>query len=173
MSSTRSSAALLAAALVALASNARAEPPPVVHLETPRAPGLPQIERRSPDGIWQRICEEPCDVRLPLGFDYRVGGRGVVDSAPFQLPRGASEITIRAKVGSSILQGMGTAFLVGGLVFLTGAAALLALPDKPSPDSPRVVAIGFAAMGGLTLGVGLALHFGSSTEVELRPMAAR
>lgn len=111
-------------------------------------------------------------MRLPLGFDYRVGGRGVVDSAAFQLPRGASEITVRAKVGSSILQGIGTAFLVGGLIFVTGAAVLFAVPDKPSPDSPRVVGIGFAAMGGLTLGAGLALHFGTSTDIELRPLQA-
>ena len=168
---------LLAASLVSVP--ARADDPattpeeagPRVELSVPMAPGLPELQRRSAGSPWQPACEAPCGMRLDPQYEYRIGGRGVVTSDSFRLPPDDA-VHVRAKVGSSVLWGIGTGAIVFGALFAAGGGAVLLLPDRADASgddksSKVVVGVGCLVMGILTAGLGVFLHEWMDTTVTV------
>lgn len=173
----RSGLLLLAASLVSVPAHADGaatmaeEQGPRVELSVPMAPGLPELQRRSAGSPWQPACEAPCGLRLDPRYDYRIGGRGVVTSDSFRLPP-EDAVHVRAKVGSSVLWGVGTGAMVFGALFAAAGGAVLLLPehaDASADDksSKVVVGVGFLVMGILTAGLGVLLHEWMDTTVTV------
>jgi hypothetical protein len=149
-----------------------AEQGPFVRLTFPMAPGLPELQRRPSDGSdWSAVCESPCRLTLDPRFDYRIGGRGVVDSDPFRLPS-SGRVKVEARVGSSILRDLGTGFEIGGFVFgaLGGAVLLLPRDAHNSRTDQTIVGVSFVGMGLLTIALGFALRQFSQTRVAVGPL---
>lgn len=148
------------------------EPGPFVRLTFPMAPGLPELQRRAGgDDAWRSVCESPCRLTLDPRFDYRIGGRAVVDSDPFRLPP-SGRVRVEARVGSSILRGVGTAFEIGGFVFgaIGGAVLLLPRDAHNSRTDQVIVGWGFIGMGVLELVLGVVLKQISQTSVSIAPL---
>ena len=160
-------------ALGAIAAPAQAaEPGPFVRLTFPMAPGLPELQRRAGEGHdFAAVCESPCRLTLDPRFEYRVGGRGVVDSDPFRLPL-SGRVEVEARVGSSILRDIGTGFEVGGFVFgaLGGAVLLLPRDAHNSRTDQAIVGWSFVGIGVLTLTLGVLLRQFSQTRVTIGPL---
>lgn len=93
------------------------------------------LETRTQSGApWTRACASPCDVRLPVGVDYRITGDGVTASESFLLDGSRTDprepITLKVRPASknkfiigTAVAGTGAAILVGGIVVLIAAAA--------------------------------------------------
>ena len=170
-------ALMLLGAFTARAAHAD-EPGPFVRLTFPMAPGLPELQRRADgDDAWRSVCESPCRLTLDPRFDYRIGGRGVVDSDPFRLPP-SGRVRVEAHVGSSILRTVGTAFEIGGFVFGALGGAVLLLPRDHSTDpevhntkaDQLIVGFGFIGVGVLTIVTGIFLKLMSHTSVTISPL---
>jgi hypothetical protein len=171
MRALASVAALLAVTHVATLARA-GEPGPYVRLSVPRTPGTPELQRRAVgDDGWSSVCESPCDLTLGTGYEYRIGGRGVVDSDSFRLPR-MSRLSIHADTGSTMLRDIGTGFVVWGFVFAAAGGALLLLPRDPhdSPSSRAFVGWTFVGVGLFTVGLGMFLREKSQTHVTMAPL---
>ena len=120
-------ASVAAAAGAFVASAPGADGTVQVHIATKE---LVTLEHRSPGGAWQRVCETPCDARVPGGDEFRIVGEGINDSQPFSLttPKGdvvkihvAPGIKRKAKIGE-YMTFTGAVLFVGALVVGIGAA---------------------------------------------------
>jgi hypothetical protein len=110
-------------------------------------------------------------MRLDPRYDYRIGGRGVVASDSFRLPP-EDAVHVRAKVGSSVLWGIGTGAMVFGAAFAAGGGAVLLLPERADASgddksSKVIVGVSFLVMGVLTVGLGVLLHEWMDTSVTV------
>jgi hypothetical protein len=138
---------LFRALLVALAFSASAyaqsaEPPnATVHVEGPRAAVLEG--RASSEDAWSVVCQTPCDVRLPLAFEYRIVGKGIHTSDPFTLqahPDQIETITVRPGWKAGSFAGA-LVVVVSGLVLTVGLGIGLVelavkLGNVPGCDGP-------------------------------------
>jgi hypothetical protein len=163
-------------ALVSIATPAyadeTAERGPFVRLTLPMAPGLPELQRRAGENAWGAVCESPCRLKLDPRFEYRIGGRGVVDSDPFRLPP-SGRVKVEAHVASSVSRDGGTAFEIGGFVFGAVGGALLLLPRDPHDPTPQTfVGWTFVGFGVLWLTFGVFLRHASHTDVTIEPLGA-
>jgi hypothetical protein len=165
---------LCASAITIASTRAHAEPPPergpYVRLTVPMAPGLPELQRRE-GGSWSTVCEPPCRLTLDPHYEYRVGGRGVVDSDSFRLPP-IDRVKVEANIGSSILRDLGTGFAVFGFVFAGVGGAVLLMPNdaQNSATAKAVVGWTFLGFGLLTTIFGVWLRQTNETRVTLAPL---
>lgn len=148
-------------------------PWPLVHVFVPRAPGMVELQARSPGASWRTTCVPPCRLRLDPGDAYRIGGPGVVDSDSFRLPP-AGEIRVDASAGSTMLRDIGTLFMIAGSVFAAGGGAILLLPksERDHGSDKAVVGVGFLTLGVLTAAVGIAARLASDTNVKISTSSA-
>jgi hypothetical protein len=111
-------------------------------------------------------CDSPCDIELPLGDTYKVGGSGISTTGDFRLqgsPGGTVEVTVD---GPSWLGIVG-----GGLITVTGAGTayvglLLALASGGcrgcnGETEVRNVGIGALIVGAGMIGLGLLIVYPS------------
>lgn len=137
------------------------------------------LMRRGAAG-WEPVCRAPCQAMLDPEDHYRVDGRGLRPSRPFQLPRGRDPVQLRTSVGTSSQHGWGIVLLIGGgaigfvgsQVLLTGL--LLTAFDEPdglerTESASSVTAVGAVmTVGGLATGIaGLLMLTGNRTTVTL------
>ena len=123
-----------------------APPPPpaptmvMVHIDGPEDTQLEQDV--SHEEHWQTVCTAPCDLKLPIGPDYRVTGPGIKASGVFGLEyqNGLREIvTVNGASKSWFVLGIvstavgGAAALIGALVGLS--ASLVASVDSGNGDT--------------------------------------
>jgi hypothetical protein len=139
-----------------------------------KASGRVTLYRR-PAGSTELVaaCEAPCDLELPLGDTYRVGGSGLTTTHEFTLaakPGGSVEITVDGPswagiVGGGLLTlGGGITAYVGVLLTLAGGAAESGSRSNYGNESAkevRNVGLGALAVGAAMIGVGLAIVYPS------------
>lgn len=116
-------ALFVAASTLATAAAPRAYAQPVLQQGPPEAivhvgtPGVTLELRPNADHGWQVGCVAPCDVRVPVLYEYRIGGSGVQPSKPFRIT--APRVDITADPGSRGVHTAGTAAdIVGGLMIV-------------------------------------------------------
>lgn len=76
--------------------------------------GGPDVEH------WTRVCTAPCNIEVPAGSDYRIGGHGLRKSPTFTIDR-STEIDAKLGTPGGLLAGV-ILTSVGGLLALTGVA---------------------------------------------------
>jgi hypothetical protein len=128
-----------------------------VHVTSSRVTYLYRRPEGSTDFL--RACESPCDLELPLGDTYKIGGSGITTSKDFRLsgaPGGTVSITVDGPswvgiVGGGVLalSGIGIGY-VGLLFALTGTAI-----DSRSGDAVRNLGLGMLIVGGAMIAVGI------------------
>jgi len=119
---------------------------------------------------YRSFCMVPCDKSVPPGV-YRIVGRDLVSTDDFSIPDGARSVQLAATMHGRARRGWGKVLSNGGGVFsVVGVFFLIIAPQmKLDPSGvPNGIAYdpgfdnrsGFYAMGGVTLGVGVALLVG-------------
>jgi hypothetical protein len=154
----------------------RGTPPPVSAPATPRAPAPASndtawvhvvsersvtLERRGASDEaddWRPVCSGPCDMELSLRAEYRIAGRGLRKSAPFELEaRPGERIEIDVKVGT-------TGGLVGGIILVSTGPVVgligLALVAVANADQQTAQSLGQTSQDGTAKGVGVVLGIG-------------
>lgn len=63
---------------------------------------------------YDRVCDSPCDVRVPTRPDYFVGGRGVTPSPRFRI-RDGEDVTLDVRPGRPALRWLGWLSVTAGL----------------------------------------------------------
>lgn len=130
---------------------------------------------------WQLACVAPCDALIEPAERFQIRGPGMTSSGLFDLPLGASEISLTVRPGNRGLRAGGLALTVtGGLLLLAGVvtapAGLVydALYPRPSAspagasnaaylqelnryNESQARARGFYIVGGSIIGAGAAL----------------
>jgi hypothetical protein len=133
-------------------------PAVTVHIDTTRTEiGLQG--RPDDDFEWTRMCEAPCDVRVPLAWEYRIVGDGLRASRGFALEGRAGDrivLTIDPATHAGYVGGIlvtvagGAVIFVGAIVFVIGLLAALFNLD----NAGEVV-----AGGTVVVGVGIAVVY--------------
>lgn len=146
-------------------------PPPMVgptvrvHL---KGTGVLHLYRR-PAGTsdFVKACESPCDIDVPVGDTYKVGGSGVTTTKEFRIDPVASgkfvEITVDGPNYFGIAGG-GLLTLAGGISAYVGILLALAGTgggDSSSAREVRNVGLGALLVGGGLIAVGLLIVFPS------------
>jgi hypothetical protein len=124
-----------------------------VHLPYPESTTAVSLYQRTPSDAWKVICRADCTLKVDPRGTYMVGGFMVLDSASFELPRGAREVTLKAtptvtpiRTAGGILAG------VGGAIATVNTALYFALPEKtPVLLAPVAVGASLAIVGLLFL----------------------
>jgi hypothetical protein len=127
-----------------------------------------------PDVRWETVCRAPCEERVDPTLVYRVGGRGLVASDPFQLSSADRRVELKGRIGSKasrigggIVGGIGLAnLMLNGLVLLASDPSTDANGNKQGPDR-GLLTVG-VVIGGLlaVVGIGMLLSNGTSVSVE-------
>jgi len=141
---------------------------PVVRLvaKHPRATLQVQTEL-----AWNDLCSVPCGLRADPARLYRVAGRRLVPSEPFNLPRGSGDVTIRADMSSRTRRIVGVVLLPAGAAYAAlGGLLLLSYENHPAGDAGPIGLIGIM---GIVAGAGMliasaVLLGGSSSTVDVR-----
>jgi hypothetical protein len=153
-------------------------PGPRVTLQVDNPNG--RLQQHTPTA-WRDVCIAPCGATVDPNGLYRVGGsRMVINSEPFQLPRGSREVVIDAQVGSKITHWVGLGLMIGGLVAAGYGFAVWQLFDsvadngssssssnEAARDFGRTVGIIGISVGVVLEIVGLPMFF-NSTSVQVR-----
>jgi len=59
------------------------------------------LEGRKPDGIWETVCQAPCDATVRLDYEYRFAGEGVRTSRTFSIHANPGQrVVLTVKPGS-------------------------------------------------------------------------
>jgi hypothetical protein len=83
-----------------------------------------EIQQDAGDDEWTMVCSAPCDLQLPAGRNYRIGGGGLRASRPFHLAGAPGDhVNIDVNASSTSWFVMGIVIVpVGGLVMVIGLA---------------------------------------------------
>ena len=146
-----------------LAAAARPTPPaPTVLVHIDGAEDAQLEQDATHEDHWQVVCSAPCDMRLPVGPDYRVSGPGIRTSGTFGLDfeSGKHEtVTVSAASKPWFIIGIvstaagGAAALVGAAVGL--GASLASSVDTSNGDTASAQhENGVAAAGWTVAGIG-------------------
>jgi hypothetical protein len=157
MRSRRLVASLLASSLVFATSRAslaqNGPPEATVHIKTP---GVTLELRPNGDHAWQTGCQAPCDVRVPVFYEYRIAGNGVQPSKPFRIV--APQVDITADPGNRGVHTAGVAAdIVGGLAIFGWFVYVIV---GTANDTNSSTDAGHAFKDRATDGVGLTLILG-------------
>ena len=110
---------------------------------------------------WHIVCNAPCSEPLVAQGSFRVAGRDIAPSRPFELPdRPQVRITAETETSSQggplalLIVGYGLATIVGPIVLVFGVAAETV--DSRGAGAPLLATGGVITLGGLVMGtVGL------------------
>lgn len=132
-----------------------------VHIDTTRAEVRLQ-GRPGDDFEWTRMCDAPCDARVPLAWEYRIVGDGLRASQAFLLDGRAGDrivLTLDPSTNAGYVGGIlvtvagGIVIFVGAIILVTGLLVALLAVDNAGE---------FVAGGALVVGVGITIsYFGS------------
>jgi hypothetical protein len=109
---------------------------------------------------FSEACESPCDLELPTGDTYKIGGSGITTTHEFRIegtPGQTVELEVNGPSWFGIVGG-GLAAIVGGLTAYVG---LLVTTASGSSDSAAGVGLGALLVGGSLIAVGLLIVFPS------------
>lgn len=92
------------------------------------------LERRTATtAAWEFVCESPCDQRTAVGYEYRVTGKNVNDSRPFQLDTSKGDtVVVRVAPGEKDKERLGTYVLIGGGALIVAGIIIMAVGVHPS-----------------------------------------
>jgi len=81
---------------------------------------------------FRRICDAPCDVRIPTTPSYFIGGPRVSNSGHFRVPRSQDQVSLRVRPGRPGVRA--GAFLLStlGLVAVVTGVAVHVLGNRPT-----------------------------------------
>ena len=147
-----------------------AAPPPMVgplvrvHLKSSKRSTL--YRRAAGTADFVTACNSPCDMDLPLGDTYQIGGSGIGTTKEFRLqgsPGGAVELAVDGPnwfgiVGGGVLTLTGVSAVYAGLLV---AASNGKCDECRGGEDERNVALGVAAVGAALIGLGLVIVFPS------------
>jgi hypothetical protein len=113
-------------------------------------------------------CEAPCDLELPLGDSYKIGGNGLTTTPAFQLQERADGTVLLDVRGANWLGIVGgwTLIGVGGTVAYAG---LLLAGASDDHDDNGGTALGCIGVGGAALALGIVMYLNSSTTDVMQP----
>jgi hypothetical protein len=117
---------------------------PKVHIESPRPVELFVVtgEATAVSGngsayavSYERVCDSPCDTRVPTRPDYFVGGRGVTPSPRFRV-RDGEDVTLDVRPGRPGLRWAGWLSATAGITMIVLGATFRATNlGKPSSNN--------------------------------------
>ncbi|HVV49411.1 MAG TPA: hypothetical protein VHO06_07125 [Polyangia bacterium] len=114
-------------------------------------------------------CLAPCKKAFPRGGFYRIAGDGLVPSKAFELPDGASHVTLEVQASRSALQTTGLVVVAGGLageLFAWGYLISHYQIDAPASTTTKDV-FTYGSVGGLGLmALGTVLFLAAQTRVR-------
>lgn len=131
-----------------------------------------------PADAWETQCTSPCRKRQDPSKLYRVSGRGVVASAPFELPEGTRHVDLKGRVGKKGTRIAGTVIGIVGFSNLVLNGLAYAASDSAtnnnnyygssnnSGSTKDLFAAGMV-IGGLASLIGLIMVASSSTSVHV------
>jgi hypothetical protein len=132
------------------------KPEVILQVSNPPPPNLtPDDDNQRPrSGPWQNVCIAPCDARADPSKVYRVVGRGLVASNPFQLPNVDRRVEVKGHVADKgtriigiVIGCLGTAgFAWSSLAYLTGGQGF-GPNNSPSAVTPIVISGAAAVLG--------------------------
>ena len=117
-----------------VASTAQRAAGPRVHIESPRPVELFVVTGEAAavtaNGSayavsYERVCDSPCDTRVPTRPDYFVGGRGVTPSPRFRV-RDGEDVTLDVRPGRPALRWLGWLSITTGLTMVVLGATFKA-----------------------------------------------
>ena len=139
---------------------------------------------RRPAGSTELVaaCDSPCDIELPIGDTYRVGGSGLSTTPEFMLAAkagGSVDITVDGPNWFGIVSG-GVLTLGGGITAYVGVIFALAGSGNSrssiygNSESVRNAGLAAIAIGAVAIGLGLAIVYPSlKTDLSQQTGAAR
>jgi hypothetical protein len=162
----------LASAPAAAASAAMVGPRARVHVKAPHPSFLYRRAAGTTDFI--TACESPCDMEMPIGDTYKIGGSGFSTTSEFKLdapPGGSVELTVDGPNwagivgGGAITIGGGFTAYVGVILALTGSSCSNDRYSSSNYDNNctevRNVGLGAMAVGAGMIALGLLIVFPS------------
>jgi hypothetical protein len=148
---------------LSVAALAHADEPTVkVHVD---ADGKVALEKRSAaNAAWEPACDAPCDVALPVTWEYRFAASGESpESKPFKLAAkaGDKDITIKAQLADKKKKDLGMYVLIGSAAVALGGIVVFIAGIRPShtfadDGTTRDTNFNVATIGSLMLGAGVA-----------------
>jgi|GEM_PF-1452112 len=126
---------------------------PKVHIESPRPVELFVVTgEASAVGAngsayavaYERVCDSPCDTRVPTRPDYFVGGRGVTPSPRFRV-RDGDDVTLDVRPGRPGLRWLGWLSVTAGITMVAMGATFRAV-DMGKPASMNGLIAGGAVL---------------------------
>jgi hypothetical protein len=153
-------------ASLSVAAVAQAEEPSVkVHVDADaNGKGVALEKRSAQNAAWEHACDAPCDVKLPVTWEYRFAASGESpESKPFKLATkdGDKEITIKAELADKKKKDRGLYVLIGSAAVALGGIVVFIAGIHPShtfadDGSTRDVNYNVATIGSLMLAGGVA-----------------
>jgi hypothetical protein len=151
-------------------------PPPVGAVPEARRGALVVVQLEGADGAelqrrdgnddddWVTVCSGPCNVRVPVGPEYRIAGGGIRPSRPFQLAGAPGDrVTIDVTAGSTGWFVLGIVIIpIGGVVMLTGLVIGLigSAVAQGATGADHDTATAWASGGWVTFALGTAAMVG-------------
>jgi hypothetical protein len=145
----------------------------LVHLDGSAAASLERLD--GSEWVWE--CKAPCDLRLPRSDRYRIVGKGIHESDPFELIASpGSDETIHVRASSKARSTAGAIVFLSGLVGAVSGLIMFEVANAnndcdrdvtafgdPGPpchsyDGLRYTGIGVAIGGLINLAVGALLY---------------
>jgi len=83
------------------------------------------LQKRFSENEWRDICTGACLIHPPPNGTYRLGGRSLRPTAPFQLPRSSGSVVIEGKMGTNARYYTGVGLTIGGVVEALGGVVLV------------------------------------------------
>jgi len=135
------------------------------------------LQRQFRGNEWRDICTGACLIHTSPNATYRLGGRSLRPTAPFQLPRSSGSVFVEGKMGTNAQHYTGIGLTIGGVVEALESLLLLSIASSAtgqhSQDLSNTDFYTFAAAFGgiraavlLGLGIGLISKGSSSAEVR-------
>ena len=150
------------------ASAAMVGPRAHVHIKAPHPSFLYRRAAGTTDFI--TACQVPCDVEMPIGDTYKIGGSGFSTTAEFKLdapPGGSVELDVNGPNwfgivgGGALVMGGGLTAYVGLILAASGSSCEGYSNSRSGCKDMRNVGLGALAIGAAGIAVGLLVIFPS------------
>jgi len=90
------------------------------------------LQKRFHENEWRDLCTGACLIHTSPTGTYRLGGRSLRPTDPFQLPRSSGSVIIEGKMGTNAQRYAGIGLTIGGVVEALSGVFLLALASSAS-----------------------------------------
>jgi hypothetical protein len=135
------------------------------------------LQKRFYENEWRDLCTGACLIHTSPNGTYRLGGRSLRPTDPFQLPRASGSVFIEGKMGTNAQHYTGIGLTIGGVVEALGSVFLLSVAssttgqhsqDLSNKDFYTFVAALGVIRAAVLLGLGVSFIGKGSSSAQVR-----